>query len=209
MSVSASSPSSARAAATSSPSPPNPSPTLAKRSDAEKRSQASWSPALRPEARTDSSASSRNSSSSSSLRAAPTIRNRSGINPTRIKWYIPGSSLRLARSPVAPKRTITWSFGVGIACCCRDVITVSLCCFPMPPRANRDLRYDPAALDRVERRFWRDIWQSMPHEAASEHGVELRRFGALQATLTRDLPQVPILNLVLGAPEASEADLDY
>jgi hypothetical protein len=34
----------------------------------------------------------------------------------------------LARSPVAPKRTITWSFGAGIASCWRDVIGFSLCC---------------------------------------------------------------------------------
>lgn len=79
----------------------------------------------------------------------------------------------------------------------------------MTPQTNHGTDYDPLALDRVERRFWRDIWQSMPHEAASEHGVELREFGDLQVTLTRDLPQVPILNLVLGAPEASEADLEY
>jgi hypothetical protein len=79
----------------------------------------------------------------------------------------------------------------------------------MAAETNRGVHYDPAALDRVERRFWRDIWESMPHETTSEHGVELREFGALQVTLTRDLPQVPILNLVLGAPEAGEADLDY
>jgi len=79
----------------------------------------------------------------------------------------------------------------------------------MAPETNRGVRYDPAALDLVERRFWREIWQSMPHEVTSEHGVELREFGALQVTLTRDLPQVPILNLVLGAPEASAADLEY
>src|SRR5215218_4993331 len=79
----------------------------------------------------------------------------------------------------------------------------------MAPETNRGVRYDPAALDRVERRFWRDIWQSMPHEVTSEHGIELREFGALQATLTRDLPTVPILNLVLGAPEAGPSDLDY
>ena len=79
----------------------------------------------------------------------------------------------------------------------------------MAPETNRGTPYDPAALDRVERRFWRDIWESMPHEVTSEHGIELRAFGALQATLTRDLPQVSILNLVLGAAEASEADLEY
>jgi GNAT superfamily N-acetyltransferase len=79
----------------------------------------------------------------------------------------------------------------------------------MSSETKRGAAYDPAALDRVERRFWRDIWQSMPPEAASEHGVELREFGPVQVTLTRDLPQVPILNLVLGAPEAGEADLEY
>jgi GNAT superfamily N-acetyltransferase len=79
----------------------------------------------------------------------------------------------------------------------------------MAPETKSGVRYDPAALDRVERRFWRDIWQSMPHEVASEHGVELRDFGALQVTLTRDLPQVPILNLVLGASEADESDLEH
>jgi N-acetylglutamate synthase-like GNAT family acetyltransferase len=79
----------------------------------------------------------------------------------------------------------------------------------MVAETNRGTPYDPAALDRVERRFWRDIWESMPRELTSEHGIEMRDFGALQATLTRDLPQVPIFNLVLGAPDASEADLDY
>lgn len=79
----------------------------------------------------------------------------------------------------------------------------------MAPETNRGTRYDPAALDRVERRFWRDVWHSMPPEVASDHGVELREFGALQVTLTRDLPRVPILNLVLGAPEADAADLEY
>jgi GNAT superfamily N-acetyltransferase len=79
----------------------------------------------------------------------------------------------------------------------------------MAPETNRGARYDPAALDRVECGFWREIWQSMPREPASEHGVELREFGAIQVTSTRDLPSVPILNLVLGAAEASEPDLEY
>jgi len=79
----------------------------------------------------------------------------------------------------------------------------------MTPETKRGTSYDPATLDRVEQRFWREIWESMPHEVSSEHGVELREFGALQVTLTRDLPQVPILNLVLGAAEASEANLEY
>jgi hypothetical protein len=79
----------------------------------------------------------------------------------------------------------------------------------MTPETNRGVAYDLQALDRAERRFWRDVWESVPHEPASEHGVELRDFGALQLNLVRDLPEVSMLNLVLGAAEASEADLDY
>src|SRR6201999_2568028 len=43
------------------------------------------------------------------------MRKPSGIRPTCERWNIPGSNLRLARSPVAPKRTITWSVFTGWA----------------------------------------------------------------------------------------------
>jgi GNAT superfamily N-acetyltransferase len=79
----------------------------------------------------------------------------------------------------------------------------------MAPQTNRGVEYDPAALDRAERRFWRDIWESVPVEVAADHGIDLRRFGQVQAAVVRDLPKVGILNLVLGAPEADEADLSY
>lgn len=61
--------------------------------------------------------------------------------------------------------------------------------------------YDPAALDRVERRFWREIWDSVPREAAKEHGVESREMGRVQATFVGDLAPVGMMNLILGAPE--------
>ena len=38
---------------------------------------------------------------------------RSGISPAAARWNSPGSSLRLARSPVAPNRTMTWLSGRG------------------------------------------------------------------------------------------------
>jgi len=65
---------------------------------------------------------------------------------------------------------------------------------------------DHAALDRVERRFWRDIWESVPAAVADEHGVELRQFGPIQASIVKDLPRVGMLNLLLGAAEATAAD---
>ena len=49
----------------------------------------------------------RKASSSRSSREVPTIRN-SGSRPACARWKRPGRSLRRARSPVAPKSTITW-----------------------------------------------------------------------------------------------------
>ncbi len=77
----------------------------------------------------------------------------------------------------------------------------------MTPQTKRGVSYDPAALDRAERRFWRDIWESVPAGVATEHGVDLREFGAIQASIVRDLREVSMLNLVLGAPAAGDDDL--
>jgi GNAT superfamily N-acetyltransferase len=63
------------------------------------------------------------------------------------------------------------------------------------------VRYDAGALDRGERLFWRDIWDSMPAERAAEHGVELRDFGPVQATAADALARTGMMNLVLGATE--------
>jgi GNAT superfamily N-acetyltransferase len=61
--------------------------------------------------------------------------------------------------------------------------------------------YDAAALDRAERSFWRDIWESVPADVAREHGIELRDFGPIQGSIVSDLGQVGMLNLLLGAAE--------
>jgi GNAT superfamily N-acetyltransferase len=61
--------------------------------------------------------------------------------------------------------------------------------------------YDPEGLDRAERRFWRDVWESVPENVARERGVELRDFGPIQASVVADLPSVGMLNLLLGAAE--------
>ncbi|HEU5062436.1 MAG TPA: GNAT family N-acetyltransferase [Solirubrobacterales bacterium] len=66
--------------------------------------------------------------------------------------------------------------------------------------------YDSTALDRAERRFWRDVWASVPGEVAKEHGVELRKFGPIQASIATDLPEVGMLNLLLGAADDGGAE---
>jgi GNAT superfamily N-acetyltransferase len=65
--------------------------------------------------------------------------------------------------------------------------------------------FDPRGLDRAERRFWREIWDSVPADVAREHGVELRDFPPLQVSVVTDLAPVGMMNLVLGAAEAAES----
>ncbi|MFL5899326.1 MAG: GNAT family N-acetyltransferase [Solirubrobacterales bacterium] len=77
----------------------------------------------------------------------------------------------------------------------------------MAPETKRGVDYDPVALDRTERRFWRDVWASVPRPVAAERGIEQRGFGPLQATIVGDLAELPMLNMILGAPEAGEEDL--
>ena len=61
------------------------------------------------------------------------------------------------------------------------------------------VEFDHGSLDRVEKRFWGDIWESVPVEVAAERGVEVRGFGPVQATVVSALPGAGMMNLVLGA----------
>lgn len=61
-------------------------------------------------------------------------------------------------------------------------------------------------LDEVERRFWREVWESVPPAVAAEHGIELRDFGPVQASVVAGLPEVGMMNLILGATEPGAVD---
>jgi GNAT superfamily N-acetyltransferase len=63
------------------------------------------------------------------------------------------------------------------------------------------LEYDPAVLEKVAQRFRRDMWRSVVPAAVLESGVEMARFGPVQATVFGDLPQVTVLNQIQGAAE--------
>jgi GNAT superfamily N-acetyltransferase len=63
-----------------------------------------------------------------------------------------------------------------------------------------------STLDRVERGFWRDLWQVVPAGVAAERGIALRDFGPVQASVVGDLPDVPMLNLTRGAAEPGAVD---
>lgn len=66
--------------------------------------------------------------------------------------------------------------------------------------------YDRSGLDRIERRFWRELWESVAPDAIEECGIALETFGPIQATVVADLPEHQIMNLVLGADEANAAE---
>ena len=68
------------------------------------------------------------------------------------------------------------------------------------------MRYDSAVLERVAQRFRRDMWDSVVPEAISESGVEVERFGPVQATAFGDLPEVPLLQQIQGAAEPGAID---
>jgi GNAT superfamily N-acetyltransferase len=70
-----------------------------------------------------------------------------------------------------------------------------------PDKASGNTGEERSRLDRTERRFWRDIWESIPREIARERGIEVGEFGPVQATAVTALGDVGMLNLALGAAE--------
>jgi hypothetical protein len=65
--------------------------------------------------------------------------------------------------------------------------------------------YDPAALERAERRARADLWDAAPPAVAAEYGIERRDFGPIEATTGR--PEIGRdVTLLLGAAEPGAAD---
>lgn len=61
--------------------------------------------------------------------------------------------------------------------------------------------FDAALMERIARRFRREMWESVVPEAVEESGIEVREFGAVQATAFADLPEAHSLNHIQGAAE--------
>jgi hypothetical protein len=61
--------------------------------------------------------------------------------------------------------------------------------------------YESAVLERIAQQFRREMWSSVVPEAVTESGVELERFGPVQATAFGDLPEIGALNQIQGAAE--------
>jgi hypothetical protein len=75
----------------------------------------------------------------------------------------------------------------------------------MTNRTEGGTEYDPAALERTEQRFFGELFDAVPAAVALAHGIDKADFGPVQATVTRDLPGVRTLNLLLGAEAAVAA----
>jgi len=76
---------------------------------------------------------------------------------------------------------------------------------PMPHTTNGGTEFDPAALERTEARFWREIWDSVPAAVGVAKGVRRAEFGPVQATVVAASSEQRFLNLILGAAEADAA----
>ncbi len=62
--------------------------------------------------------------------------------------------------------------------------------------------FDAASLERFAQEFRRDMWESVVAEAVTESGIEVERFGPVQASAFGELPEIPVLNQIQGAGEA-------
>jgi GNAT acetyltransferase-like protein len=75
----------------------------------------------------------------------------------------------------------------------------------MARTTNGGTEFDPAALERTEARFWREAWDAAPPAVAVAKGMRRAEFGPVQATVIAALPEVRMLNLMLGAASADAA----
>jgi hypothetical protein len=62
--------------------------------------------------------------------------------------------------------------------------------------------FDATLLERIAQEFRRDMWESVVDEAVTESGIEVERFGPVQASAFGELPAIPVLNQIQGAGEA-------
>jgi GNAT superfamily N-acetyltransferase len=66
--------------------------------------------------------------------------------------------------------------------------------------------YDGSAVAAAELRFREDLWRTAPSDAVQEAEVRMQRFGPILATVFADLPNVTLVNMVLGAAEQAAVD---
>jgi hypothetical protein len=71
------------------------------------------------------------------------------------------------------------------------------------------LPYDAVALDEAEKRFWRGLWETAVEDAVVDLGIDMVRFGPVEAAVVAEEPQEPALNFVLGAGAPAAVEDGY
>jgi hypothetical protein len=66
--------------------------------------------------------------------------------------------------------------------------------------------YDGSVIAAAELRFREDLWRTAPSDAVHEAEVRMQRFGPILATVFADLPNVALVNTVLGAAEPTAVE---
>lgn len=79
----------------------------------------------------------------------------------------------------------------------------------MPVAAEGSLPYDAVALDEAEKRFWRGLWETAVEDAVVDLGIDMVRFGPVEAAVVAEEPQEQALNFVLGAAAPGAVEDGY
>ena len=140
-----------------------------------------------------------------------------GISPACWRWNMPGRSLRLARSPVAPKRTMTWSVADAVR---RPGPPAALAVVTLTPRRLQRAVRGPYAWQRCRvrptggRSSIRRRWSGPRRASGARSGTRCRRrsaspkaCGGRSSGRSRRRSGAPprtrgCLNLILGASRA-------
>ncbi|HEY0390101.1 MAG TPA: hypothetical protein VGC63_00145 [Solirubrobacterales bacterium] len=75
--------------------------------------------------------------------------------------------------------------------------------------AEGSLPYDAVALDEAEKRFWRGLWDTAVEDAVVDLGIDMVRFGPVEAAVVVEEPEAPALNFVLGAAATGAVEDGY
>jgi hypothetical protein len=75
--------------------------------------------------------------------------------------------------------------------------------------AEGSLPYDAVALDEAEKTFWRGLWDTAVEDAVVDLGIDMVRFGPVEAAVVVEEPEEPALNFVLGAAAPRSVEDGY
>jgi hypothetical protein len=75
--------------------------------------------------------------------------------------------------------------------------------------AEGSVSYDAVALDEAEKQFWRGLWDTAVEDAVVDLGIDMVRFGPVEAAVVVEEPEEPALNFVLGAAAPSAVEDGY